>query len=138
MKKSLFVFSILLAFGFVANFASAQLIGGGGSGTLNVRNLTGCAIWVQGSTQDMNCVTFCQSAGTNINPFTAVSIPFSCFDIDAFVATSTVLVGIRDIAANVAFKISNGCGLNISGSYVDCQGITRTATFFPPNSVLVQ
>lgn len=137
MKKYLFVFSFLLSVGFLFNLASAQLTGGGG-GTLNVRNNTGCVIWVQGSTLDANCVTTCQSAGTNINPNTNVSIPFACLNIDAFAASSTIIVGIRDIAANVGFKIGNGCGVNFTGTYVDCQGISRTATFIAPNTVLVQ
>jgi hypothetical protein len=136
MKKSLFVFSILLAFGFLANFASAQLVGGGG--TLNVRNATGCPISAMGMTLDQNCASFCQTAFFNINPFTSVAIPFPCQTIDAFVAGSFTLVGIRDIAANVAFKIGDGCQTNLSATYIDCQGIARTATFTPPSTVIVQ
>jgi hypothetical protein len=136
MKKSLFVFSILLAFGFLANFASAQLVIGGG--TLNVRNLTGCAITAVGTTLDPNCATTCQSAFVNVNPFTSVAIPFPCQSIDAFVAGSFTIVGIRDIAANAGMKVGDGCGVNLTGTYVDCQGITRTVTFTPPSTVIVQ
>ncbi len=136
MKKSLFVFSILLAFGFLANFVSAQTVIGGG--TINVRNLTGCTIWAQATALDLNCDNPCNSAAVIINPFTSVSIPFACPSIDAFLAGSFTLVGIRDIAANVGLKVGTGCGVGLTGNYVDCQGNNRTVTFTPPSNVVVQ
>lgn len=137
MKKSLFVFSILLAFGFLANFVSAQTTVGGVS-TINVRNLTGCTIWAQATALDLNCDFTCNSAGFTINPFTSVAIPFVCSSVDALAAGFFTIVGIRDIAANVGLKVGNGCGVGLTGNYVDCQGFNRTVTFTPPNSVIVQ
>jgi hypothetical protein len=136
MKKSLFVFSILLAFGFLSNFVTAQLVIGGN--TMNVRNATGCTILAQASALNLNCDDVCQSAIVTINPFTSVAIPWACPSIDALAGGFFTKVGIRDIAAGVGAKVGNGCGVTLTASYVDCQNVNRTVTFVAPNTVLVQ
>lgn len=135
MKKSLFVFSILLAFTFITNFVAAQTTL---QSSITVLNNTQCTIWVQPMAYNLSCENVCQSTAVSIAPNSSVAIAFPCPNIDALAGGFFTIIGFKDQAAGVGFKIGNGCGVNLSNTYIDCQGTTRTATFIAPNSVVVQ
>jgi hypothetical protein len=135
MKKSLFVFSILLAFTFITNFVAAQATL---QNSITVVNNSQCTIWVQPMGLDLNCQNVCQPAAVTIGPNASAVVAFPCPSVDALAGGFVTLIGFRDLAAGVGFKIGNGCGVNLSNTYTDCQGITRTVTFTAPNSVVVQ
>jgi hypothetical protein len=135
MKKSLLVFSILLAFTFITNFVAAQITL---QNSITVVNNSQCTIWVMPMGYDLNCQNVCQPGAVTVGPNSSAVAAFPCPNVDALIGGFSTIIGFRDLAAGVAFKIGNGCGVNLSNTYIDCQGNTRTITFIPPNSVVVQ
>lgn len=133
MKKSLFVFCMLLGFGFIANFAAAQVIN-----SISVTNMTGCVITAQGYALDNNCDNVCRTAIVTILPHASAAVPYVCSSADPFANGHITIVGIADPASGSGVKVGNGCNVNLTGNYKDCEGITRTATFTAPNIVVVQ
>ena len=134
MKKYIFVFTILLAIGFISNTLFAQLT----VSSITVVNTTNCVLSAEPSALDLTCSHVCKSQVVNVNPHSAVAVPFPCAGADALSGGYYTIVGIFDPATNSGVKVGNGCGVNLSGTFKDCQGITRTATFIAPNTVNIQ
>lgn len=134
MKKYLFVFTILLALGFISNTLSAQLT----VSSITVNNNTGCALTVYPGASDLTCTRYCDLGSFNVNPNSSVAIPFPCADMDALAGGFFTIVRVLDNAAGAGGKVANGCGMGLSTTYIDCQGFTRTITLNSPNTVTIQ
>lgn len=134
MKKYLFVFTMLLAFGLISTKVSAQLT----ISTINVVNNTGCVITVEPKTVDLNCRNACSDGQVNVNPNSHVAVPFFCPFVDAMSGGYITIIGVFDPVSGSGVKVGNGCGTTTTGQITDCQGITRTVTFTPPATLTIQ
>jgi hypothetical protein len=134
MKKTFFAFATLLFLSFAANFGFAQAT----VNTITVNNQTNCNLWAQPYALDLNCDFACSGQGVVVNANSSANINFACSSIDALANGFFTIVGIADFASGNGIKVGNGCGVNLTGTIVDCQGFTRTVSFIAPNTVSIQ
>lgn len=131
MKKTIFALPFMLLMLFCAQQSSAQITA---VNSFFVSNASNCPLEVQAWGLDANCGLVCTSGQQSIPPATQVAIPFGCLN-SAFITTT--VIGVFDPGSNQGFKAGNGCGTTPVGTIIDCQGIVRTITFTPPNSVSI-